>query len=773
MPDSTPTALRPQAAADEPPSVENGSRRNGGGPKAPKPKLKKLRLLLVLAGLALLALLSTMFGMLMAVASEIPSLENSAEFRTARNSTMLASDGAPIARLTGNENRILIDPEEISPNIKNAVIAIEDKRFYQHHGVDLKGMARAAFADVSHHGTVQGGSTITEQFVKNALAAQNNRTVFEKLREAALAYHLERQWSKQKILGEYLNTIYFGNGAYGVESAMRTYFGGPQTSYNPQERMASNASPDQAALLAGMIASPSGYNPVTNPTASLKRRNLVLGLMLQQHMISPGQYQQALIQALPGAQTINPPHPDSSQPYFSTWVTQQLVDKFGAGRVFGGALKVTTSIDPQLQAAAVQAINGGLAAVGPTASLVAIDNRTGEVKAMVGGNDFEHHPFNIATDGHRQPGSAFKPFTLIEALEQGISPSSVWPSAPVTFKVSKRENFPVHNFEDKYSGSISLANALAYSDNSVFARLGIQVGTHKIARLANRMGLKTKVSTNLAITLGGLKEGLNPLEMAYAYSTIANGGKRVTGSLPAWKNGPVAIETVKSGDGKRVIAKDKRRFIQVVPTAVAQEAIQLMHGVVTHGTGTKANIPNDFIAGKTGTTENYGDAWFVGFDSHYTVAVWVGYPDKLIPMKTLYQGGPVEGGTYPAIIWHSFMVSALNILNTRNPKKNPQHYTPGGAPSGATGLASPSPGTTAPSQTQGTGQGKKKQQDQQNQQPQDNGNGTGNQGTPAPDTGTPPTQQQQPSPGNNTGGAGTGGVGLGTGTGTGTPTPGQ
>ncbi len=182
---------------------------------------------------------------------------------------------------------------------------------------------------------------------------------------------------------------------------------------------------------------------------------------------------------------------------------------------------------------------------------------------------------------------------------------------------------------------------------------------------------------------------------------------------------------MKSGDGKRVIAKDKRRFIQVVPTNIAQEAIQLMHGVVTHGTGTKANIPNDFVAGKTGTTENYGDAWFVGFDSRYTVAVWVGYPDKLIPMKTLYQGGPVEGGTYPAIIWHNFMVSALNILNARNPKKNPLHYTPGGVPVGATGLASPSTGTSAPSQTQGTGQGKKKQQNQQNQQPQDNGNGNG------------------------------------------------
>jgi penicillin-binding protein 1A len=753
MPDSTPTLTGPETAAgaEESGHPQNG-RGNGGppGPKKPKRKIKKLRLFFVLFGLGVLAFISTVFGMMMAVASEIPSLENSAEFKAARNSTLVAANGEPIARLTGNQNRILIDPQDISPNIKNAVIAIEDKRFYTHKGVDWKGMVRAGVADFTHKGAVQGGSTITEQFVKNALAAQNNRTIFEKLREAALAYHLEKQWSKQKILGEYLNTVYFGNGAYGIEAAMRTYFGGPQTHYDPNERAARNATPDQAALLAGIIASPSAFNPVTNPHAALDRRNLVLKLMFDQHMISPGQYQEALVQALPSAENVHPPRPDSSQPYYSTWVTQQLVDRLGSGRVFGGGLRIKTSIDPDFQAAAEQAISGRLAGVGPSASLVAIDNKTGEVRAMVGGTDYANHPFNIATDGHRQPGSAFKPFTLVEALLRGISPGSVWPSRPVTFRVSKHEVFPVHNFEDSYLGSVSLANALAYSDNSVFSQVGVKVGTHRIARLANRMGLHTKVSTNLAITLGGLKEGLSPLEMAYAYSTIANEGKRVSGSVAAWKNGPVAIEDVKTAGGKHIY-RYKRKAIQVIPANIAEEAKQVMEGVVTHGTGTAAQLGGDeVVAGKTGTTENYGDAWFVGFDDKYTVAVWVGYPDKLIPMKTQYRGGPVEGGTYPAQIWHDFMASVLNILNERNPKKNPDTAAPGAAQASPydTSPTVPSGGTTTPSQTPQTNGGGGKQKSAPQQQ------------TPQQDQ--PPAQQtpqtpQTPAP---TEGGGTGGAGA-------------
>jgi penicillin-binding protein 1A len=436
-------------------------------------------------------------------------------------------------------------------------------------------------------------------------------------------------------------------------------------------------------------------------------------------------------------------------------VTQQLVDRLGSGRVFGGGLKIRTSIDPELQNAAVNAIDVRLAGIGPSASLVAIDNRTGEVRAMVGGSDYSTHPFNVATDGHRQPGSSFKTFTLVEALLRGVSPGSVWPSAPVTFRVSKHELFPVHNFEDSYLGSVSLANAFAYSDNSVFSRVGVQIGTHRIARLAEKLGIRTPVSTNLAMTLGALKEGLSPLEMAYAYSTIANDGKRVTSNLPAWKNGPVAVEDVKTASGHTLV-KYKRKAIQVIPSSIAAEAKQVMTGPVTHGTATAAQLPNDVVYGKTGTTENYGDAWFVGFDSHYTVAVWVGYPDKLIPMKTQFRGGPVEGGTYPAAIWHDFMVQALNILNARNPKKDqntplsttttPGTYVP--------------PSTTAPSGTGGgattTPQPPAQQQPQTQKQPTQQ---TPQQPAPQPQTPAPPAQQT-PSPGT---GGGTGGATPGTG----------
>ncbi|MFL5826919.1 MAG: transglycosylase domain-containing protein [Thermoleophilaceae bacterium] len=723
-----------------------------------KPKLKKLRLALVLFGLGVLAIISTIFGMMMAVASELPSLENKAEFRAAQNSVLLAGDkrGTQIAKLTGNQNRILVGENDISPNVKNAVIAIEDRRFYTHKGVDYRGIARAVMADVLHKGAVQGASTITQQFVKNALAAQGNRTVFEKLREAALAYHLERQWSKQKILTEYLNTIYFGNGAYGIESAARTYFGGAQTKYNPNYRAARFLDPAQSALIAGVIASPSAYDPLQNPQHARERRDQVLKNMLAQHMITASQYQESITEALPSRASINPPKPESSQPYFSSWVTQQVVDRYGSGRVFGGGLKIKTTLDPQLQTAAESAIRNRLAGLGITASMVVIENKTGEVKAMVGGNNFENKPFNLATNGHRQPGSAFKPFTLIEALEKGYGPGSGFTSAPLDIKVphGNGEHFIVHNYNDSYAGVTNLAAATAHSDNSVYAQLGIRVGTKKIARLAQRMGIRTRVSTNWAMTLGGLRTGVSPLEMAYAYSTIANDGKRVSGSLSASKLGPVAIESVKTPGGKTVDENTKRSK-QVIPQGVDQQAKQLLAGVINNGTGTAAKLP-EFAAGKTGTTENYGDAWFVGFNDQYTVAVWVGYPDKLKPMLTEFRGKPVAGGTYPALIWRDFMMSAIAIRDSRNPKKTP---TPPLSPTpGAIAPAPAAPAPTAPTQPQ-TGGG--------TQAPGGGGNGGGGGGgTKQP---TQPTPPKQPAPGGGDTGGGTGGTGGGGGA---TPPPG-
>ncbi|MEA2481491.1 MAG: penicillin-binding protein [Thermoleophilaceae bacterium] len=655
---------------------------------------------MILVPLACLALVSTIFGMMMAVAHELPALENAAEFRAARNSTLFASDGGPqIAKLTGNKNRILVDDADISPYLKNAVIAIEDRRFYQHKGVDYRGIARAVWADVTRGGAVQGASTITQQFVKNALSAQGDRSVFQKLREAALAYHLERRWSKQKILTQYLNTVYFGNGAYGVESAARTYFGGPDRKYRQNERLARDVTPEQAALIASIIASPSAYDPVQNPQASYQRRNLVLEHMLQQKMISQQQYETGIHTTIPGVDDINPPRPDSDQPYFSSWVTQQLVDRYGAGRVFGGGLKITTSIDVEFQKQAEQAISSRLSGVGPSASLVAIDNKTGEVKAMVGGSNFDQRPFNLATNGHRQPGSSFKPFILAEALAKGYSPNQVFTSKRKVFDVpnSKGEKFVVNNYDGAYAGTTTLANATAHSDNSVYAELGLKIGTKKIARLAEKMGIRTNVSTNPAMTLGGLKEGVTPLEMAYAYSTLANHGKRVYGSMSSSDKSPVAIEKVEGGGDTQ---RNTRKSVRVLPQSVADGTRNLLHGVVTAGTGVKANLPV-WTAGKTGTTENYGDAWFVGFTDRYTVAVWVGYPDKLKYMKTEYHGGPVAGGTFPAEIFHDFMTGVLKIDDARH-KGTGDTTSNSAAPVAPTAPAAPAAPQTTPSAPQTT-----------------------------------------------------------------------
>ena len=727
----------PPTSTITPPAGSPGgrfSRPNGGPPappRPPKPKLKKLRLALVLLGLSVLALISTVFGMLMAVASDLPALENRAEYNAARNSVLYAglrdckesdTDACDeVARLTGNQNRILLAPSQISPNIKNAVIAIEDKRFYEHEGVDYQGIARALLQDIRRQRAAQGGSTITQQFVKNALSAQGDRSVFQKLREAALAYHLERKWSKDKVLTQYLNSVYFGNGAYGVESAVRTYFGTATLQadgtmdevYDAGDHVATDASPAEAALLAGMIASPTLYDPVDNPQVSKRRRNLVLARMLEQRKISRPQYEEGLASPLPTRADIDPPAVDSSQPFFSTWLTQQLVDRYRPGIVFGGGLDIKTTIDPELQAAAQQAISGRLSGYGPSASLVAIENKTGAVKAMVGGTDYDTSAFNLATNGHRQPGSAFKPFTLIRALADGISPETTFVSEPRTFNLPSGP-FDVSNYDDNYYGVESLRTATTTSDNSVFAQLGLKVGTRRIARMARRMGIRTPISTNPAMTLGGLQEGVTPLEMAYAYSTIANNGMRRSGTMAPGNDGPVGVEWVK-GQGRD--EENKLRQKRVFSPEVAELAQQLLAGVVTSGTGKAAQI-GEFAAGKTGTTENYGDAWFVGFNKELTVAVWVGYPDRLTPMETEYHGEPVAGGTFPAEIWHDLMLAWIGI---RDQRRVDQGRDPNAGEETTTTPVDPGPGTTtAPSTTpeEGAEDGGDAPEDQGGEQPE-------------------------------------------------------
>jgi penicillin-binding protein 1A len=642
-----------------------------------KPRLKKLRVLFVLLGLGVLAVVSMVFGMMMAVSQDLPAIYNFAQFKASKNSEVYDASGEVIGTLTSNQNKILLSSGQISPNIKNAVVSVEDARFYEHTGVDFQGIGRALVKDILSQSAAQGASTITEQFVKNALAAQGSRTVFQKFREAALAYRLERHWSKDKILTEYLNTIYFGEGAYGIEAAARTYFGeahpGCGTATEP---CASVLEPWEAATLAGIIASPSAYDPKIYPENSLMRRNLVLEKMYEQGYITSTQFEEGSQQALPAPTAIEPPTLDSEAPYFTSWLRQQLVDRFGAAKTFFGGLKVKTTLDLRLQAAAEEAVGSYLGGLPPTAAVVVIDNRNAGIKAMVAGPNFEEKPFNLATLGHRQPGSSIKPIILTTALEQGISPETVYESAPQTFYFGKggKEVFEVNNYGDSYLGSASLATATTYSDNSVYAQVGLESikgGTRAIARTAHQLGVQTHLSTNPAMVLGGLKEGVTPLEWTYAFSTLANDGDRVSGTLaPIPGDSPVAYTQVTDQDDETIKGGDNdSRHKQVIPAGVAEEAKSILHTVVTSGTGVRADIGDESQWGKTGTTENNGDAWFCGATEEVTACVWVGYADTTTPMLTEFSGGPVDGGTFPALIWASVISSWESIKADRDAER--------------------------------------------------------------------------------------------------------
>ena len=663
-----------------------------------KPRLRKLRFALVLLGLAGLAFVSWIFGIMMAVAQDLPSLESREQYKRAENSIVYDVRGQRLATLTNNQGRILLTSEEISPVIKEAVVAIEDERFYEHRGVDFQGIGRALYQDILSRSTEQGASTITQQFVKNALATQDSRTILQKFREAAIAYHLERQWSKDKILTEYLNEIYFGEGATGIEAAARTYFGSAHPGCgqgDDAEPCASQLLPWEAALLAGMISSPSAYSPRANPGAALERRNLVLQRMTEEGYLTEEEYAKYAALELPGEDDISPPQENSLAPYFTSWLRQQLVDRYGAGEAFGGGLEITSTLDLDLQREVESIVAGRLAGIEPTASVVVLDNDTAAVRAMIAGPNFQEAPFNLATNGHRQPGSAFKPFTLLTALEQGHSTAEVYTSAPQEIPFRARfenkkgktemasELFEVNNYEDSYLGSASLATATTYSDNSVYAQLGTAVGPDNVAATAEKMGIETDLSTateysiagrdfepyNPALILGGLEVGVTPLEMAHAYNTLAADGQRLSGTMAASSGGPLAIvkvETCGDEDFTGAITECSDRELvedttgasgenevvakQVIDPAIAATAKDVLSTVVESGTGENA-ATGEPTWGKTGTTDDNGDAWFCGATEEITACVWVGHADAVTPMETEFAGAPVDGGTFPALIF--------------------------------------------------------------------------------------------------------------------------
>ncbi len=583
------------------------------------------------------------FGLITAVASQIPTCDPRQVPHEVDGHIYANDDHTILATLRGSESRILLDTNEIAPIMQQAIVAIEDKRFYEHNGVDLRGIGRAVWADITNKKVVQGGSTITQQLVKNSCVT-SARTISRKLKEAALAWQLEQHWQKLRILTAYLNTIYFGNGAYGIQRAAQTYF----------NTSAKKLTLPQAALLAGLPADPSGYDPVTNAKTARARRGEVLRDMLEQHDITPIDFRNANRAPLPRAEDVRLPGIQGPAPYFANYVKQQLISKYGTRRVFGGGLNVQTTIDLRLQRLARRAIESVLAAPGsPAAALVAIRPRSGEILAMYGGDNFRESQFNLAVQGERQAGSSFKPFVLATALKEGISPSTTFASRPVSIFIGDRY-WNVHNFEGDYVGAANVTTATIISDNSIFAQLTRLVGPANVAAMAHRLGITRHLNPYFAIGLGA--DPVSPLEMARAFSTFADDGARVDGS--AFGNRPRAVARIHSPRG--ALIEDNRPIRRRVLTHDQTALLtSILEGVVQSGTGKRAALSGRPAAGKTGTTENFGDAWFVGYTPQLATAVWVGYPNKLVPMLTQYHGEAVAGGTFPALIWHAFMQSAL------------------------------------------------------------------------------------------------------------------
>ena len=630
--------------------------RSEARPRRRRRRIRKLRLLVLVGVLGVLVVTAFSYGVTVALSRQLTGLDPFRQGHQQVDGYVYAADGHTIlAVLRGSQSRVLVQSQDISGFMKQAIVAVEDKRFYEHRGIDVRGMMRALWADIRHKGAVQGGSTITQQFVKNELTG-GARSIARKLKEAGLAWQLEQRWSKDKILTSYLNTIYFGNGTYGVERAARTYFG----------HNAKKLTLPEAALLAGIPEDPSLYDPVAHPTIARARRGTVLRLMLQQGVIVPADYRRALAAPMPKPQDVHLSGVRGQAPFFGEYVKSQLIDRFGVKRVFGSGFRVYTTINFKLQALARAAVHQWLPSPdGPQAALVAINPRTGAVLAMYGGENFNRSQYNLATARERQTGSAFKPFVLATALRQGISPLTTFVSHQVSIFLGDRYWY-VHNYEGEYQGTINLARATASSDNSVFAQLTKTVGPANVVTTAHALGITGPLKNYFAIGLG--VEPVSAIEMARAYGTFANGGARVDGSV--FGNVPRTITKIDDEQGKTVYANGPvpRR---VLSPAEDEVLTQLLQGVVTSGTGTAAALPDRPVAGKTGTTENYGDAWFVGYTPQLVTAVWVGYPDTLRPMLTEYHGRPVAGGTFPARIWKMFTQSALAAMNAR-----PEAFSP-------------------------------------------------------------------------------------------------
>ncbi|MFN2490505.1 MAG: transglycosylase domain-containing protein [Actinomycetota bacterium] len=599
-------------------------------------------------------------AVLFGAACSLPPVDLEEQRPLPLRSTIVAADGSILARLY-KQNRAYVPIERIPTSVVEAVLSAEDARFFEHPGFDFRSIARAALANLEEGQVVQGGSTITQQYVKNTYFRHPARTFERKARELRFALELERRLTKRDILERYLNTVYFGEGAYGVKAAAETYF----------DRHLGHVSVPQAALLAALIRAPTNYDPRIHPRAALVRRNYVLRRMGELGELAPAQVARAT--GAPLRVAAQPPELATDQPYFVEAVRQEILGDPRLGvapderdrLLHEGGLRVETTFSPRLQAAAERAVSSVLDQPGdPEAALVAIRPRTGDIVAMVAGRDFRTSQVNLALGAEgggsgRQPGSAFKPIVAAAALEAGIPLDRSYGSEPATFTFDDAEPWSVRNAEGTAFGAMPLDEALVYSVNGVYARLGLELGAGSIAEQAEAMGVRSELAPVPSIALGS--EEVSVVDMAAAYATLANGGTAVA---------PSTIDRIKLPGGDELEYGGPESLDAVSP-GTAYQLTEVLEQVIERGTGTAADIDRP-AAGKTGTTNDYADAWFVGYTPQLVAAVWVGYPEGNIPMTSVH-GISVSGGTFPAAIWRNFMLAALDGVPVE-PFRTPAGY---------------------------------------------------------------------------------------------------
>jgi len=549
-------------------------------------------------------------GGFFAFTHDLPQIRNLETFRPHAVTRVYSADKALLAELF-HEKRDPVPLQSIPRYLTAALVATEDRKFYRHSGVDIKGIARAIIKDIRAGGFVEGASTITQQLAKT-LFLTPRKTIVRKIKEAILAFQLERRYTKDEILELYLNQVYFGSGAYGVQSAAKIFFGKPVQDLNLTE----------CALIAGLPKSPSRYSPLVNKDLARKRRNIVLKQMLKLEIITAGQYDRAAnseIQLNDGGKSLN------RAPYFVEYIRKNLEELLGAAQLYKGGLSIYTTLDLDLQERARSAVDEGLSTLqtrmiknniqpaAPQAALLCLDIKSGGILAMVGGRNFYESPFNRATAARRQPGSAFKPLVYAYAIEQGFAQNAMILDAPVVFRGADRNtDYRPENFSKKYLGEITLRRALAISQNIPAVRLIEKLGPQSVAGFAHRLGIQSKLEPNLSLALGTSEVSL--LNLTAAYAVFPRGGEWIE---------PFGIMEVTDHRG-RIIWRARPQKRLVMRRAGAAIITNMLEGVVLEGTGRRARTLQIPLGGKTGTTDHYKDALFVGFSPAVATGVWVG-----------------------------------------------------------------------------------------------------------------------------------------------------